>query len=97
MTLATASREGVPSARVVLLKGFDERGLIFFTNYKSRKAQQLAENPVCGSEFPLALAGTADPNRGKGEENRVERNPKFTSTSDRSGAGLVQLFQSKAR
>ena len=51
MTLATASREGVPSARVVLLKGFDERGLIFFTNYKSRKAQQLAENPLAAVCF----------------------------------------------
>lgn len=51
MTLATASREGAPSARVVLLKGFDERGLIFFTNYKSRKAQHLAENPLAAVSF----------------------------------------------
>ena len=51
MTLATASREGAPSARVVLLKGFDERGLIFFTNYKSRKAQHLAENPLAAVNF----------------------------------------------
>jgi pyridoxamine 5'-phosphate oxidase len=51
MTLATVSREGTPSARVVLLKGFDERGLIFFTNYKSRKAQDLAENPSAAVNF----------------------------------------------
>src|ERR1700733_4788978 len=51
MTLATASRAGVPSARIVLLKGFDARGLIFFTNYKSRKAQQLAENPSAAVSF----------------------------------------------
>ncbi len=51
MTLATASREGAPSIRVVLLKGFDERGLIFFTNYKSRKAQHLAENPLAAVNF----------------------------------------------
>jgi pyridoxamine 5'-phosphate oxidase len=51
MTLATASREGVPSARVVLLKGFDERGLIFFTNYKSRKARELDENPFAAISF----------------------------------------------
>src|SRR5262245_38654988 len=38
MTLATADKEGRPSARVVLLKGIDERGFIFFTNYESRKA-----------------------------------------------------------
>ena len=45
MTLATASSDGVPSARIVLLKGFDERGFVFFTNYKSYKAMQLEENP----------------------------------------------------
>ena len=45
MTLATASQGGAPSARVVLLKGFDSRGVVFFTNYESRKARQLAENP----------------------------------------------------
>src|ERR1700759_1683858 len=43
MTLATASKAGAPSARIVLLKGFDARGLMFFTNYDSRKALQLAE------------------------------------------------------
>ena len=45
MTLATASVEGVPAARIVLLKGFDERGFVFFTNYESFKGMQLAENP----------------------------------------------------
>jgi pyridoxamine 5'-phosphate oxidase len=45
MTLATASADGLPSARIVLLKGFDERGFVFFTNYKSFKGTQLEENP----------------------------------------------------
>jgi pyridoxamine 5'-phosphate oxidase len=45
MTLATASIDGLPSARVVLLKEFNEKGFVFFTNYESYKAQQLAENP----------------------------------------------------
>src|SRR2546423_7867217 len=45
MILATASLDGMPSARTVLLKGFSEKGFIFFTNYNSYKAQQLAENP----------------------------------------------------
>jgi pyridoxamine 5'-phosphate oxidase len=44
MTLATADKTGYPSARVVLLKGVDERGFIFFTNYDSRKGRELAEN-----------------------------------------------------
>jgi len=45
MTLATADRSGRPSARQVLLRGVDPRGLVFFTNRTSRKASELAENP----------------------------------------------------
>src|SRR5258707_549739 len=45
MTLASASADGMPDARIVLLKGFDERGFTFFTNYHSSKGQQLLENP----------------------------------------------------
>lgn len=45
MTLATATATGIPSARIVLLKGFDDRGFVFFTNYESRKGRELAENP----------------------------------------------------
>ncbi len=45
MTLATATRDGRPSARMVLLKGFDERGFVFFTNYESRKGRELTANP----------------------------------------------------
>ena len=44
MTLATASAEGVPSARIVLLKGYDEGGFVFFTNYNSYKGHDLSEN-----------------------------------------------------
>jgi pyridoxamine 5'-phosphate oxidase len=42
MTLATADADGAPSARIVLLRGFDERGFVFYTNYESRKGQELA-------------------------------------------------------
>jgi pyridoxamine 5'-phosphate oxidase len=45
MTVATATPDGQPSARVVLLRGFDERGLVFYTSYDSRKAGELARNP----------------------------------------------------
>jgi pyridoxamine 5'-phosphate oxidase len=45
MTLATASPDGVPSARMVLLRGLDERGLAFFTNRRSAKGRELAANP----------------------------------------------------
>lgn len=45
MTLATSTPDGRPSARIVLLKSFDEEGFLFFTNYESRKGQELAANP----------------------------------------------------
>ena len=45
MTLATASHDGEPAARIVLLKGFDETGFVFFTNYESAKAADLERNP----------------------------------------------------
>lgn len=45
MTLATASVDGTPSARIVLLKGFSKDGFVFFTNYNSFKGRQLTENP----------------------------------------------------
>lgn len=51
MTLATASREGRPSARIVLLKGVDERGFTFFTNLASRKSKELTENPFAALCF----------------------------------------------
>jgi pyridoxamine 5'-phosphate oxidase len=51
MTVATASLDGKPSARIVLLRGVDERGLVFFTNYKSRKGNELANNPFAALVF----------------------------------------------
>ena len=51
MALATATVEGVPAARMVLLKGHDERGFVFFTNRESRKGEELATNPVAALLF----------------------------------------------
>jgi pyridoxamine 5'-phosphate oxidase len=51
MTLATASRDGVVSARVVLLKGLDARGFVFFTNYESDKGRELEANPSAALVF----------------------------------------------
>jgi pyridoxamine 5'-phosphate oxidase len=50
-TLATADKNGKPSARIILLKGLDERGFIFFTNYGSRKGRELSENPNASLVF----------------------------------------------
>jgi pyridoxamine 5'-phosphate oxidase len=51
MILATATRDGRPSARTVLLKGYDEHGFVFYTNYEGRKASDLEANPACALLF----------------------------------------------
>ena len=51
MTLATATSEGIPSARIVLLRGHDERGFVFYTDYESQKGEELAENPNAALVF----------------------------------------------
>jgi pyridoxamine 5'-phosphate oxidase len=55
MTLATADADGVPSARMVLLKGFGPDGFTFFTNYESRKAREVEENPHAALVFHWAV------------------------------------------
>src|SRR3954447_10431880 len=52
MVVATASADGRPSARTVLLKEYDERGFTYFTNYESRKGSELAANPYASLVFP---------------------------------------------
>jgi len=68
MTLATVDQQGRPSARVVLLKGVDQRGFVFFTNYESRKGQELAGNPHAALVFywpdqerEVCIAGEVNP------------------------------------
>ncbi len=68
MTLATVSGDGRPSARMVLLKGFDERGFVFYTNYESRKGSELAETP-----FAALVFFWVDLERQVRIEGRVER------------------------
>ena len=52
MVVSTATPDGVPSSRIVLLKGLDDRGFVFFTNYKSRKGAELDANPAVALLFP---------------------------------------------
>jgi pyridoxamine 5'-phosphate oxidase len=68
MTVATSTRDGVPSARVVLLRGLDERGIAFFTNRSSRKGRELEENPQAALLFhwpelgrQVRVEGTVEP------------------------------------
>ena len=70
MTVATVGRDGRPAARTVLLKAFDERGFVFFTNFSSRKGRQLAANPQAALLFhwkhlregvQVKIEGTVEP------------------------------------
>src|SRR5690606_20202260 len=51
MTIATVSKDGKPSSRIVLLRGFDDKGFVFFTNYESKKGIELLENPHIALNF----------------------------------------------
>jgi len=57
VVLATATSGGAPAARMVLLKGFDQRGFVFYTNYFSRKGQEIAQNPRAAMLFHWAPLG----------------------------------------
>jgi len=76
MTLATAAPDGTPSARIVLLKGVDERGFRFYTNYDSRKGTELDQNPHAALVFWWAPL-----ERQVRVEGTVERLPKEASTA----------------
>jgi pyridoxamine 5'-phosphate oxidase len=71
MAVATATPDGAPSARMVLLKGFDERGIVFFTNYGSRKGDELAANPRAAVLFHWPSIGRQV--RIEGPVSRVDR------------------------
>ncbi|WCR54147.1 MAG: Pyridoxine/pyridoxamine 5'-phosphate oxidase [Wolbachia endosymbiont of Ctenocephalides orientis wCori] len=73
MTLATCSKECIPSARVVLLKKYSKEGFIFFTNVNSRKGKELTENPKAALVFHWA---------GFSKQVRIEGNVKFLSNEE---------------
>ena len=75
MTLATAGADARPSARTVLLKGVDERGFVFFTNYESRKGQELTSNP----RGALVFLWHMEPKRQVLVQGSVERVPREES------------------
>ena len=82
MTLATADKNGVPSARIVLLKSIDKKGLIFFTNYESSKGKDLLENPKASVVFfwkelerQVRVAGTVEKISKKESEKYFKSRP----------------------
>jgi pyridoxamine 5'-phosphate oxidase len=90
--LATATREGAPSARMVLTKGFDERGLAFFTNYGSRKAVELDANPRAALLFHWPELGRQV--RIEGRVERVERSESVAYARSRSRASQLSALAS---
>ena len=83
MTLASASKDGKPSARIVLLKGIDEKGFIFYTNYESRKGQELIENPQASLIFywdvlhrQIRIEGKVEKVSKKISDNYFQKRPK---------------------
>ncbi len=93
--LATCNKEGVPSARTVLLKGFDQRGFVFFTNCQSPKANDLKENPRAALVFYWAsLARTVRISGDVSHVTREETDAYFSSRPRASQLGAWASDQS---
>ena len=98
MTVATADADGRPSARTVLLKAFDERGFVFYTNYESRKGRQITGNPHAALLFlwktlreqvQVKIEGTVEP------VSRAEADAYFASRPRPSQIGAWASIQSQ--
>jgi pyridoxamine 5'-phosphate oxidase len=92
VALATATPAGAPSARMVLMKGFDERGLSFFTNYGSRKGGELEANPQAALLFHWPQLGRQV--RIEGAVSRVERDETEAYAHSRSRASQLSALAS---
>ena len=92
MALATATADGAPSARMVLMRGVDSRGIVFFTNYASRKAAELEENGRAALMFHWALLGRQV--RIEGPVTRVERAETEAYAHSRSRASQLSALAS---
>jgi pyridoxamine 5'-phosphate oxidase len=92
VALASATPEGAPSARMVLMKGFDDRGLSFFTNYGSRKGDELEANPQAALLFYWPELGRQV--RIEGTVSRVERGETEAYAHSRSRASQLSALAS---
>ncbi|MCE3231997.1 MAG: pdxH [Rickettsiaceae bacterium] len=96
MTLATATSDGIPSARIVLLKAYDERGFCFYTNFNSRKGKELLENPYAALCFYWDELGRQVRIEGKVEKvSEQEADAYFNSRSRGSQLGAWASKQSQ--
>ncbi len=83
MALATCDRDGHPAARMVLLKAFDERGFVFYTNYVSRKSEELEENPNAALLFHWPILERQVRIEGSAERISAEESAAYFSTRAR--------------
>ena len=83
MTLATATRSGRPSARTLLLRAFDNSGLVFYTNYSGRKGKELAENPQAALVFYWPRLGRQIRVEGRVSKICARESDKYFSTRPR--------------
>ena len=90
MALATATAEGAPSVRMVLLKGFDERGLVFYSHHTSRKGRELEANPQAALLFHWSPLGRQVRVEGRAERVSPEDSDAYFATRPR-GAQLGAL------
>jgi pyridoxamine 5'-phosphate oxidase len=93
MVLATATLDGVPSARTVLLKGVDHSGLVFFTNYESQKGRELVENPRAAAVFYWQPVGRQV--RVAGSVERVSQEESFEYFSSRHRGSRLGAWASR--
>jgi pyridoxamine 5'-phosphate oxidase len=93
MILATSTVDGMPSARTVLLKGIDETGLVFFTNYESHKGRELTENPVAAVVFYWQPLGQQI--RVAGRVERVSQEESFAYFSSRHRGSRLGAWASR--
>lgn len=96
MSVATVDERGQPWQRIVLLKLYDEKGLVFFTNYESRKAQQIAVNPQVSLLFPWHVLGRQLKITGEAEKVTTAESLKYFTTRPRGsqlGAWASQQSQ----
>jgi len=83
MSLSTSTSAGSPSSRMVLLKGFDSRGFVFFTNYNSRKAQDIQENPEVSLLFHWSILERQIRIEGNVTRTTIEESEDYFRTRDR--------------
>jgi pyridoxamine 5'-phosphate oxidase len=96
VALATASADGAPSVRMVLLKGADERGFVFYTNYESRKGRELSENPRAALAFYWSIVGRQVRVTGSVRQTSADESTAYIRTRAR-GSQLSALASPQSR